>query len=222
MTFLPKKLQKFFLTLSLMGEQYQKIIFSSLPLLQNSLITHQFSAMIGLPSITQKVKLLMDDNSLNLLSLDHFQNRYDIRVRPLMFFGIVSAVKSLQRQILGTHQQYEFKVLSTHFSKAKNHLESFTNNKWHKDFCSSTDKNVNSRNVFQAANICTTICRLINFNFRFLHRRLPTNSYLQKQDGKCTFCRDEKEDLTHLFWKCQKTQNFWDNFSLWLQSCQIL
>ena len=36
----------------------------------------------------------MDDNSLNFLSVDHFQNRYDIRVRPLVFFGIVSAVKS--------------------------------------------------------------------------------------------------------------------------------
>ena len=58
--------------------------------------------MIGLPSITQKVKHLMDDNSLNFLSVDHFQNRYDIRVRPLMFFGIVSAVKSLQRPIPGT------------------------------------------------------------------------------------------------------------------------
>ena len=60
----------------------------------------------------------------------------------------------------------------------------------------------------------------------FLHRRLLTNSYLQKigvkEDGKCTFCRDQKEDLTHLFWKCQKTKNFWDNFSIWLQSCQIL
>ena len=53
--------------------------------------------------------------------------------------------------------------------------------------------------------------KLIDFNFRFLHRRLPTNSYLQKigvrEDGKCTFCRDEKEDLTHLFWKCQKDKN---------------
>ena len=42
------------------------------------------------------------------------------------------------------------------------------------------------------------------------------------QDGKCTFCRDENEDLTHLFWKCQKTNIFRDNFSIWLQSCQIL
>ena len=57
--------------------------------------------MIGLPSITQKVKHLMVDNSLNFLSVDHFQNRYDIRVRPLVFFGKVLAVKSLQRQIPG-------------------------------------------------------------------------------------------------------------------------
>ena len=28
--------------------------------------------------------------------------------------------------------------------------------------------------------------------------------------------------MTHLFWKCQKPKNFWDNFSIWLQSCQIL
>ena len=56
--------------------------------------------------ITQ-VKHLMDDNSVNFLSLDHFQNRYNIRVKHLMFFGIVSAVKSLQRQIPGTHQQYQ-------------------------------------------------------------------------------------------------------------------
>ena len=98
--------------------------------------------------------------------------------------------------------------------------------KWYKDICSSTDKNFDWRNVFQAANTCTASSRLIDFNFRFLHRRLPINSYLQKigakKDGKCTFCRDEKEDWTHLFWKCQKTKHFWDNFSIWLQSCQIL
>ena len=98
--------------------------------------------------------------------------------------------------------------------------------KWYKDICSSTDKNVDWRNVFKAANTCTTSSRLIDFKFRFLHRRLPINSYLQKigakEDGKCTFCRKEKEDWTHLFWKCQKTKNCWDNFSIWLQSCQIL
>ena len=45
---------------------------------------------------------------------------------------------------------------------------------------------------------------------------------LFKEHGKCTFCHEENEDLTHLFWKCRKNKNLWDNFSIWLQSCQIL
>ena len=166
----------------------------------------------------------MDENSLNFFSLDHFQNRYNIRVKPLMFFGIVSAVKSLQRQIPRTHQQYE-SPFNTFLKSQKSSRIAYKQlianksekpisciDKWHKDIHSSTDKNADWRNVFQAANTCTTSSKLIDFNFRFLHRRLPTNSYLQKigvkEDGKCTFCHDEKEDLTHLFWKCQKKQKF--------------
>ena len=53
--------------------------------------------------------------------------------------------------------------------------------------------------------------KLIDINFRFLHRRLATNSYLQKigirQDRKCNFCHNEKEDLFHIFWQCQKNKN---------------
>ena len=73
----------------------------------------------------------MDNNSPSFLSLEHFQNRYDIRVKPLMFFGIVSAVKSLQRQIPGTHQQHD-SSFNTSVSIAKIHLELFSNNKWYK------------------------------------------------------------------------------------------
>ena len=215
--------------------------FLSLPLLQNSLIRINNAPVFcnnWLNKGITKVKHLMDENSLNFFSLDHFQNRYNIRVKPLMFFGIVSAVKSLQRQIPRTHQPYESPV-NTFLKGQKssriaykqliaNKSEKPTSciDKWHKDIHSSTDKNADWRNVFQAANTCTTSSKLIDFNFRFLHRRLPTNSYLQeigvKEDGKCTFCHDEKEDWMHLFWKCQKTKHFWDNFSIWLQSCQIL
>ena len=84
--------------------------FLSLPLLQNSLIRINNAPVFCNNWLTKgitKVKHLMDENSLNFFSLDHFQNRYNIRVKPLMFFGIVSAVKSLQRQIPRTHQQYE-------------------------------------------------------------------------------------------------------------------
>ena len=111
-----------------------------------------------------KVKHLMDENSLNFFSLDHFRIRHNIRVKPLMFFGIVSAVKSLQRQIPRTHQRYESplnKFLKSQKSSRIAYKQLVANksekpisciDKWHKDIRSSTDKNVDWRNVFQAAN----------------------------------------------------------------------
>ena len=80
--------------------------------------------------------------------------------------------------------------------------------------------------VFEAANTCTISSKLIDLISDFCIDVYQLNSYLQKigvkEDGKFVFCRDEKEDLTHLFWKCRKTKTFWDNFSIWLQPCQIL
>ena len=58
-----------------------------------------------------------------------------------------------------------------------------------------------------------------------LHRRLPTNCFLKKvglrDDDKCSFCNKETENLIHLFWRCEKTKNFWDSLFKWMQSCQL-
>ena len=59
--------------------------FLSLPLLQNSLIRINNAPVFCNNWLTKgitKVKHLMDENSLNFFSLDHFQNRYNIRVKP--------------------------------------------------------------------------------------------------------------------------------------------
>ena len=155
--------------------------FLSLPLLQNSLIRINNAPVFCNNWLTKgitKVKHLMDENSLNFFSLDHFQNRYNIRVKPLMFFGIVSAVKSLQRQIPRTHQQYESpfntflksqkssRIVYKQLIANKSEKPISCIDKWHKDIRSSTDKNVDWRNVFQAANTCTTSSKVIYFNFR--------------------------------------------------------
>ena len=41
------------------------------------------------------------DDSCNLLSPTAFQNKYDIKVQPLTFFGITSAVNRLRRLLQG-------------------------------------------------------------------------------------------------------------------------
>ena len=77
---------------------YKHLISS--PLWHNSLIRIANSPVFYkewfLKGIT-KVKHLMDDSS-NFLSLTAFQNKYDLRVRPLTFYGIISAIKFLHRQ----------------------------------------------------------------------------------------------------------------------------
>ena len=73
---------------------------------------------------------------------------------------------------------------------------------------------------------CTKSAKLITFNFKFLHRRISTHNFLKKiglvDSEKCTFCERETEKLVHLFSACPKTQFFWTNFKVWLQSCQVI
>ena len=78
--------------------------------------------------------------------------------------------------------------------------------KWQQDI--DTDQKVNWKAVYQLASHCTKSSKLIVFNFKFLHRRLSTNSFLHKlgftDSEKCTFCLNETEHLLHLFWTCEK------------------
>ena len=48
---------------------------------------------------------------------------------------------------------------------------------------------------------------------KFLHQTLATNVSLvkmgYKDDIRCTFCHEEAENFTHLFWFCRKKELFW-------------
>ena len=66
------------------------------------------------------------------------------------------------------------------------------------------------------------------FQFKFLHRRLPTNSFLYKitvkDNDRSTFCGKETETLLHVFWNCNLTSLFWESILLnvGLQSCSLM
>ena len=57
-----------------------------------------------------------------------------------------------------------------------------------------------------------TEARVIYFQFRFIHRILPTNrllSFMGKTDSSlCTFCGTDDESIEHLFWACSITAEF--------------
>ena len=72
---------------------------------------------------------------------------------------------------------------------------------------------------------CTEASKLIISQFKLLHRRLTTNDYLKKigvrEDDNCTFGKNEKESLAHLYWHCRETSLFWEGFQKLLSENQI-
>ena len=55
-----------------------------------------------------------------------------------------------------------------------------------------------------------------NFQFKLVHRRLATNSFLYKigvkDTDKCSFCIYETECLIHLFWDYTIINEFWNRY----------
>ena len=58
------------------------------------------------------------------------------------------------------------------------------------------------------------------FQIRIVHRIIGTNKTLKwmnmVDDDLCTFCREETEDIEHLFWGCDVIQQFWLRFMMHL------
>ena len=143
------------------------------------------------------------DNSTSFLTWTDFQNKYNLKIRPLDYFGIVSAIKRLQRK--GVQHKYE--CMFTKFLKwAKPNrfvykkLISFKTEQPH----SCQEKRNNEINLpqdekiddwsaaYQLAFQCTKNSQLITFNLKFLHRCLATNNFLKRievvNNEKCSFC----------------------------------
>ena len=67
----------------------------------------------------------------------------------------------------------------------------------------------------------TNITKLRSFQYRLLQRGLVTNTSLCKWGIKpselCSFCKQEKETLSHLFYYCTKVQDIWARITLFLK-----
>ena len=62
---------------------------------------------------------------------------------------------------------------------------------------------------------------LRNFQYKFLHRIIPTNTFLYKihltESKVCTFCKNYDETVGHLFFDCPITSTFWYQFFEYLR-----
>ena len=187
-----------------------------------------------------KVKHLKDEHN-KFLSLAELQQKYSPKVCLLKYFGLVSALKSLwttcKTNCIKNCDNYETfvvrltecqsasKLVYTKLLSTKCELPSHNQQKWLKD-CNENDvEAINWREAYQLAAKYTKSTRIIEFQYKFLHRRISTNDFLTKigvkDNPNCSFCNNEPEKLLHLFWSCPKVAFFWHSLSLKLTLLHI-
>ena len=74
---------------------------------------------------------------------------------------------------------------------------------------------LNCGEIFCEPILTTKDTQLRWFQFRILHRLLPTGRYLYlrhlTETPMCDFCSHKEETLLHLFWECPAVQSFWSD-----------
>ena len=72
---------------------------------------------------------------------------------------------------------------------------------------------------------CSSDTHILTFQFKFLHRIVPTNSFLlrikKSPSSLCDLCWQNVETLQHLFWECEVAQGFWSQIQLFLEHRNI-
>ena len=191
--------------------------------------------------ITRVKHPLGPDN--NFLSLNDFRCKYGIDPRPLSFYGLISAAKSLRtdsnfQDLQCTNHEYE--PLTTRILQSKKATpliykkliinKSLTpessQKKWLKDCGLPINDNINWTAAYLLAKKCTESTKLIEFQFKFLHRRIQTKNFLFKiglqSDENCSFCHTSSDSIIHLFWSCSQTSYFWNKLTEWLKHSNLL
>ena len=189
-----------------------------------------------------KVKHLKDEDN-NFYTLSDFQNKYSLNVRPLAYYGVVSALKHLWKTCNPnnkTNLTSENECFSGKFLKSQEASRLVYNKivtmqssaplksqqKWLEDCNGINNENFQWNAAYRLASKCTKSTKLIEFQFKLLHRRIPTNEFLVKigikDTPQCSFCKEEPEKLIHLFWLCPKTDSFWQSVITWLNHRKII
>ena len=92
--------------------------------------------------------------------------------------------------------------------------------KWEEEF-----GNINWKKVYMVPIFSSIDTKLRNFQFKFLHRIIPTNKSLFKyklvNSNICDICNMNIDSIKHLFWECPHVQHFWNELKNYLNELNI-
>ena len=88
------------------------------------------------------------------------------------------------------------------------------------------DLNINWKSIYMLPFKTTIDTKLREFQYKYIMRIIPTNTYLFKckivTSNLCDFCNSYTETVNHLFWECQSAQQFWSELKTFLNNINII
>ena len=121
--------------------------------------------------------------------------------------------KSLLQNILKATQVNKY--MYNHQLLNQQTLDIKSEKKWEEEF-----GNINWKKVYMVPIFSSIDTKLRNFQFKFLHRIIPTNKSLFKyklvNSNICDICNMNIDSIKHLFWECPHVQHFWSELKNYL------
>ena len=184
------------------------------------------------------------NNDGTFMSYQSFCDTFNITVDFLSYFGILHAVPFTWRFAIQQGIDNYCQVINSKkmvFINSKNSAKIFykdvitqivlplDKNKivdsWKVD-CNLDNPTDTLQKAFAVSFKCTLDPTLRNFNFKFLHRIIPTNSYLYKaklnDSPICNFCNEYEQTLIHMYSTCKVISSFWKEVLSWLKEKRII
>ena len=168
----------------------------------------------------------LNGHELNFLDYESFRRKF-VNIQNtnfLLYTGIVQAIRAFWQKIKNYNiPKKDRKVIFFHLvleavkegnQKVRDSLDldvepPTSTVKWNNLF-----PNINWKVIFKKCNLTTKDTQLLWFQFRVLHRILPTERYLHickiKESPNCRRCGEE-ESIIHLLYDCEFAQRFWVN-----------
>ena len=207
------------------------------PLWYNSNITMDNKPVFIRSAFQENIKCINDiiDGNGNILNYMEFRRKYNIDCHMILYFGLVAAIPqewkmqlrdNYQRNITPSQSPYilvnkknkitKF-VYNKFISKIKTNCQPKLD-KW-KENINYAGEGFSLSNCFSLLYQITLDNKLRSFQYRFLHRIIPTNYLLEiwkiKEFNSCSFCNLHPETLCHLFLQCRVTNNIIAQFTEW-------
>ena len=173
------------------------------------------------------------------MSFTEFKLTHNINCNFLKYFGLVSAVSICYgKQLIIQNMSHKSQLL-TQLKNLKK-ITSFA----YQLFCTSVSvtpkaqkkwaiafenvpgvNDMNWNEIYNMPYKCTLDTKTHYLQYRFIHRILPTNTFLYKiglvNNNKCTFCKEDEETMEHLMWLCDNVSKVWHEVFSWLNELHI-